>query len=187
MLRAVGIGLQVPISVLFALNVFWFIALFPHSTLAEEKVPLGKFAEMVIHKGFKDVSLGQLCFRFDLREATGGTCGAYNVGADDDDLKKMGNYREGWAPGFFALVDKTTGAICVVLVTQSKTDGYAFLTDVDGKLRMVATGRKVPGNWQWRLIDVSQEVRSLFSKERSVWVDGTYLYGEMEKLPDRKE
>jgi hypothetical protein len=186
-LRITSIGLQAPISALIALNVFLPIALLPYPTFAEEKVPLGKLSEMVIRKGFKDISLGQLCFLFNLRAATGGTCGAYNVAADDDDLKKMGSYREGWAPGFFAFVDKITGAVRIVLVTQRKVDGYGFLTDVDGKLRMAAAGRKVPGNWQWHLIDINEEVRSIFSKERSVWIDGTYLYGELEKLPDRKD
>ena len=151
----------------------------PHAissmALAQSAQPLAKIAELLMRKGYNNVFFGQLCAQFNLAGRVGDrNCRGYQMTSDEGDRRSS----------FNTYVESGTQAVRIILVNQDSRNGYAFLTRADGELQQAALGSKNGLQWQWSATAVTPELKIIFSKEASFWVESLK---DIEALPDRKE
>ena len=155
------------------------------SGLAQEKPPLGRIADLAVHKGFKDVEFAGICDPFGLSgRAEDGRCAGYqfNTTVDDEEAAEFVGWQKGWVPSFNTYVERGTGRVRIILVDHDSKTAYAYLTDFDGKLLNMALGSKT-NRWSWSTTG-TPDLRARFELEKSAWIKAEKDLAEM---PDRKD
>jgi hypothetical protein len=159
--------------------------------VAQEKPPLARIADLVVRKGYKDLSLGVMCSRFSLAGRTGdGECKGYQV--NDDDLEDADGTREakygwrkGWLPSFNTFVERGTGKIRIILADHDASLGYTFLVSPEGELLKATLMRKKDdGVFEHTLVAITPDLRAKGELEKSAWIKAEQ---EIAELPDRKD
>jgi hypothetical protein len=197
MIRIFGIAIGIAIMAVATLGTSFIDAVVaPSDAVAKENAPLKALVDLIVRKGLKGLPLGEICDRFRLRGPSApDECRAFGGVVDDDDDMKKYNYQKGWYPIIYVYFESGSAELRVILLTAGNRDhrksdyvsaniGYAFLTGVNGKLQMVASGKNVTGEWQWSAIAISADLRTIFAREVSFWVN---YQKDLEALPDRKD
>jgi hypothetical protein len=196
MIRIFGIAIGIAIIAIAMLGIsFIDVVVAPSVAVAQENAPLKVLVDLIVRKGLKGLPLGEICDRFRLRgPAAPDECRAFGGVINDDDMKKY-NYQKGWYPVIYVYFESGTAELRVILLTAGNRGngksgyvnaniGYAFLTGKNGKLQMAASGKNVTGEWQWSAIAISADLRTIFAREVSFWVN---YQKDLEALPDRKD
>jgi hypothetical protein len=154
--------------------------------VAQEKPPLARIADLVVRKGYKDLSLGVLCNRFGIAgRVEDGECKGYQVNDDDvsdEDVAKYG-WQKGWIPSFNTFVERRTGKTRIILADHDASLGYIFLVSPEGELLKAALMHK-KDDWQHTVVAITSDLRSKFEFEKSAWIKAEQKIAE---LPDRKD
>ncbi len=151
---------------------------------AEEGAPLTAMAELIKRKGYKD-TLTLLC-GFDLRKST--KCIIFGLSTGGEERKINPNYPKGWIAAFQTFVEPGTGLTRIILasVTEKGAAGYAFLTDVNGRLEKAAYAPETrTAARQWSIVPITPEIRDIFSRELRLWASED-MQRVVEKEPDKK-
>jgi hypothetical protein len=195
MVQLNGIAIGIAIVAIATLGTSFVGAIVaPSVAVAKENAPLKVPIDLIVRKGLKGLPLGEICDRFRLRgPAAPEECRAFG-GVISDDAEKY-NYQKGWYPVIYVYFEPGTSALRVILLTAGNRGdgksgyvnaniGYAFLTGINGKLQMAASGKNVSGVWKWSPIAISADLRAIFAREVSFWVN---YQNDLEALPDRKD
>jgi hypothetical protein len=197
MIRIFGIAIGIAIIAIAMLGIsFIDVVVAPSVAVAQENTPLKVLVDLIVRKGLKGLPLGEICDRFRLRgPAAPDECRAFGGVINDDDDTKKYNYQKGWYPVIYVYFESGTAELRVILLTAGNRGngksgyvnaniGYAFLTGKNGKLQTAASGKNVTGEWQWSAIAISADLRTIFAREVSFWVN---YQKDLEALPDRKD
>jgi hypothetical protein len=159
--------------------------------VAQEKPPLARIAEMVVRKGYRDVTLGKSCDRFRLAGSIGdGKCKGYQVNddnVDDKDGTRQEKYGwlKGWTPSFNTFVERGTSKVRILLANHDGKQGYVFLTNGDGELQNAVFITWINDDWSYSPVaPITPDLRAQFEFEKSAWIKAEQ---EIADLPDRKD
>ncbi len=155
------------------------------AAFAEDGAPLAATAELVKRKGFKTIVNHGLWALFDLQP----NAAALNVQAEEDDLvSTQTTYPKGFLPTFIIFVEPRTGSPPIILATAATAKpgtAYAFLTDLNGRLYKVASGRTKGDGWIYSSGRINQETQAIFEREVRVWSSESMRKG-LSQAPDQK-
>jgi len=148
-----------------------------------ETTPLAQLAQLTIKKGFKEISLGDVCDRLHI----GIACKAYQLNAriDAAESEKFG-LPAGWQTSVNVLPQLRGGAN-VVITEHDDHIGYGYLIGQDESLRAVTVGLSSSGNgknWRWKLVSVTDDIAQKFAREKAYWLA---QIKDIQALPDRKD
>jgi hypothetical protein len=157
-------------------------AIFSSKAFAEDDPALAQLAQLTVQKGFKNISLGDVCDRLHI----GLNCKAYQLNASIDatENQKFG-LPVGWHTSWNVLPQPHGGAN-VVITNHDDHIGYGYLIDADGGLKAATVGLSTSGdgkNWHWKPIAASDEVTQRFALEKAYWLAQIKA---VQALPDRK-
>jgi hypothetical protein len=157
-------------------------AIFVRNALAEDAPPLVQLAQLTVRKGFKNISLGDVCDRLHI----GGNCKAYQLDAaiEPAESQKFG-LPTGWQTSLNVLVQQ--GGTNIVITDHDDHVGYAYLIGADDGLRAVIVGLSTSGdskNWRWRPGSINDDTTQKFSAEKAYWLAQIKA---IQALPDRKD
>lgn len=158
-------------------------AIFASNTLAEDGPTLMQLAQLTMQKGFKNISLGDVCDRLHI----GITCKAYQLNAsiDASENRKFGLLL-GWHTSWNVLPQRGGGAN-VVITDHDDHIGYGYLIGADGDLKAATVGLSTSGdgkNWRWKPIAANDEIAQKFALEKAYWLA---QIKSIQVLPDRKD
>lgn len=156
------------------------VAAQPQSAASQADSPLSQLAQLTVQKGFKNISLGDVCDRLHI----GTYCKAYQLNAaiDPAESQQFG-LRAGWQSSLNVLVQQ--GGTNVVITDHDDHIGYAYLIGADGGLREVVVGLSTSGdgkNWRWRPGPINDETTQKFDAEKTYWLAQVKA---IQALPDR--
>jgi hypothetical protein len=152
------------------------------NALAEDTPPLTQLAQLTVQKGFKNISLGDVCERLHI----GISCKAYQLNAaiDATESRKFG-LPAGWQTSLNVL-PQLGGGVNVVITDHDDHIGYGYLIGPDEGLRAVTVGLSSSGdgkNWRWKPTTVTDEIAQKFALEKAYWLA---QIKDIQALPDRK-
>jgi hypothetical protein len=152
------------------------------SALAQDTSALTQLAQLAVQKGFKNISLGDVCNRLHI----GVGCSAYQLNAqiDQAESEKFG-LAVGWQTSLNVLPQQ--GGTDIVITDHDDHIGYGYLIGADGGLRAVTVGLSSSANgknWRWKPISVSDEITQKFASEKAYWLAQVKA---IQALPDRKD
>jgi hypothetical protein len=158
-------------------------ALSASKAFAEDSSPLAQLAQLTMQKGFKNISLGDVCDRLHI----GINCKAYQLDASIDaaENQKFG-LPLGWHTSWNVLPQRGGGAN-VVITDHDDHIGYGYLIGADGDLKAVTVGLSTSGdgkNWRWKPIAANDEIAQKFESEKGYWLAQIKT---IQALPDRKD
>jgi hypothetical protein len=158
-------------------------AIFVSSALAEDDPALVQLAQLVVQKGFKNISLGDVCDRLHI----GINCKVYQLDASIDaaENQKYG-LPLGWQTSWNVLPQRGGGAN-IVITEHDAHIGYGYLVGADGDLKAVTVGLSSSGdgkNWRWKPIAANEEITRKFALQKAYWLAQIKT---IEALPDRKD
>jgi hypothetical protein len=141
---------------------------------AEEAVPMKTIADLVLHKGWKANLRPELCVVLQLRGNP--SCANVGIETDEDEAKEWG-WAKDFSTSFEVFVEQRTGEIKVGLFWTPKPVSYGFMTDANGNLQTVVSGRYSPNNKssQWSVVDSTSELETIFAKTKSIWLSQKML------------
>jgi hypothetical protein len=150
---------------------------------AEDTPPLTQLAQLTVQKGFKNISLGDVCERLHI----GLACKAYQLNAaiDAAESQKFG-LPTGWQTSLNVL-PQTGGGVNVVITDHDEHIGYGYLIGPDEGLRAVTVGLSSSGdgkNWRWKPASITDEIAQKFALEKTYWLA---QIKDIQALPDRKD
>ena len=156
--------------------------IFASSALAEDDSGLVQLAQLAVQKGFKNISLGDVCDRLHIDA----NCKAYQLNAaiDPGESQKFG-LPAGWQTSLNVLVQQ--GGTNIVITNHDDRIGYAYLIGADGGLRAVTVGLSTSGdgrNWRWRPGLVNDDTTRKFAAQKAYWLA---QINAIQALPDRKD
>jgi hypothetical protein len=151
--------------------------------LAEDDPALAQLAQLAIQKGFKNISLGDVCDRLHI----GFNCKAYQLNASIDaaESQKFG-LPVGWQTSLNVLPQPAGGAN-LVITDHDNHIGYGYLIGADGGLKAVTVGLSASGDgksWRWKPIAANDEIAQKFALEKTYWLAQIKA---VQALPDRKD
>jgi hypothetical protein len=152
----------------------------PHA-VAEVNPTLVQLAQLTVQKGFKNVSLGDVCDRLHI----GASCRAYQLNAviEPAESQKFG-LPAGWQTSLNVLVQR--GGSDIVITDHDDHVGYAYLIGADEGLRAVIVGLSTSGdgrNWRWQSGLINDDTTQKFTAEKAYWLAQIKA---IQALPDRK-
>jgi hypothetical protein len=155
---------------------------FAPRALADDNPTLVQLAQLTVRKGFKNISLGDVCDRLHI----GVNCKAYQLNAaiDPAESRKFG-LPAGWHTSLNVLVQR--GGSNIVITDNDDHVGYAFLIGADESLRAVSVGLSTSGdgrNWRWRPGTLDDDTARKFASEKAYWLAQVKA---IQALPDRKD
>lgn len=155
---------------------------FAPSALAEDNPTLVQLAQLTVQKGFKNISLGDVCDRLHI----GVNCKAYQLNAviDPAESQKFG-LPAGWRTSLNVLVQR--GGTDIVITDHDDHVGYAYLIGADEELHAVIVGLSTSGdgrNWRWRPGFINDDTTQKFALEKAYWLAQIKA---IEALPNRKD
>jgi hypothetical protein len=158
-------------------------AIFASSALAEGDPDLIQLAQLTVQKGFKNISLGDVCDRLHI----GIKCRAYQLNASVDaaENRKFG-LPLGWHTSWNVLPQRG-GAANIVITDHDDHIGYGYLIGADGGLKATTVGLSTSGdgkNWHWKPIAANEEITQKFALEKAYWLAQIKA---IQALPDRKD
>jgi len=158
-------------------------AIFASNALAEDAPTLVQLAQLTIQKGFKNISLGDVCDRLHI----GINCKAYQLNASIDaaENQKYG-LPLGWHTSWNVLAQRGGGAN-IVITDHDDHIGYGYLIGADGELKAATVGLSTSGdgkNWHWKPIAANDEIAQKFALEKAYWLAQIKA---IQALPDRKD
>jgi hypothetical protein len=158
-------------------------SIFASTALADDASTLVQLAELTVQKGFKNVSLGDVCDRLHI----GINCKVYQLNASIDaaENQKFG-LPLGWHTSWNVLPQRGGGAN-VVITDHDDHIGYGYLIGADGDLKAVTVGLSSSGNgknWRWKPIAANDEITQKFALEKAYWLAQIKA---VQALPDRKD
>jgi len=156
---------------------------FTSSAWAEDGPTLAQLAQLAVQKGFKNISLGDVCDRLHI----GANCRAYQLDAiiDAAETQKFG-LPVGWHTSLNVLPQRG-GAANVVITDHDDRIGYGYLIGSDGGLKAATVGLSTSGdgkNWRWKPIAANDEITQKFALEKTYWLAQIKA---IQALPDRKD
>jgi hypothetical protein len=148
-----------------------------------ETTPLAQLAQLTIKKGFKEISLGDVCDRLHI----GIACKGYQLNATIDaaESQKFG-LPAGWQTSVNVL-PQLRGGVNVVITDHDDHIGYGYLIGQDEGLRAVTVGLSTSGNgknWRWKPVSVTDDIAQKFALEKAYWLA---QIKDVQALPDRKD
>jgi hypothetical protein len=148
----------------------------------QDAATLTQLAQLTVQKGFKDISLGDVCDRLHI----GTYCKAYQLNAaiDPAESQKYG-LPAGWQTSLNVIVQK--GGSNVVITDHDNRVGYAYLIGADEGLREVIVGLSTSGDgrtWRWRPGPINDDTTRKFGAEKAYWLAQIKA---IQALPDRKD
>jgi hypothetical protein len=157
-------------------------ALIAPNALAEDGPALMQLAQLTVRKGFKNISLGDVCDRLHI----GVYCKAYQLNAaiEPAESQKFG-LPAGWQTSLNVLVQQ--GGINIVITDHDDHVGYAYLIGADDGLHAVTVGLSTSGdgrNWRWRPGLINDDTTQKFAAEKAYWLAQIKA---VQALPDRKD
>ena len=157
-------------------------AVFSSNALAEDDPVLVQLARLTVQKGFKNISLGDVCDRLHI----GLNCRAYQLNASIDaaENRKFG-LPVGWHTSWNVL-PQSHGGVDVVITDHDDHIGYGYLIGADGGLKAATVGLSTSGdgkNWHWKTIAANDEITQKFVLEKVYWLA---QINAVQALPDRK-
>jgi hypothetical protein len=165
-----------------------FVSGGPHATFgsnasAEDASTLVQLAQLTVQKGFKNVSLGDVCDRLHV----GINCKVYQLNASIDaaENQKFG-LPLGWHTSWNVLPQRGGGAN-VVITDHDDHIGYGYLIGPEGDLKAVTVGLSSSGNgknWRWKPIAANDEIAQKFALEKAYWLAQIKA---VQALPDRND
>lgn len=158
-------------------------ATFVSIALADDASALVQLTQLTVQKGFKNVSLGDVCDRLHL----GTNCKVYQLSASIDaaENQKFG-LPLGWHTSWNVLPQRGGGAN-VVITDHDDHIGYGYLIGPEGDLKAVTVGLSSSGNgknWRWKPIAANDEITQKFASEKAYWLA---QINAVQALPDRKD
>jgi len=158
-------------------------AIFVANASAEDSPTLVQLAQLTVQKGFKNVSLGDVCDRLHI----GINCKVYQLNASVDaaENQKYG-LPLGWHTSWNVLPQRGGGAN-VVITDHDDHIGYGYLIGPEGDLKAVTVGLSSSGNgknWRWKPIAANDEIAEKFALEKAYWLAQIKA---VQALPDRKD
>jgi hypothetical protein len=149
---------------------------------AEDGATLTQLAQLTVQKGFKNVSLGDVCDRLHI----GIACKVYQLNAtvDPGESQRFG-LPAGWQTSL-NVVPQQSGTD-IVITDHDDHIGYGYLIGPDGGLRAVVVGLSSSGdgkNWRWKPGAVNDETTQKFVLEKAYWLA---QIKDIQALPDRKD
>ena len=156
---------------------------FASNALAEDGPALVQLAQLTVQKGFKNVSLGDVCDRLHI----GINCKVYQLNASVDaaENQKYG-LPLGWHTSWNVLPQRGGGAN-VVITDHDDHIGYGYLIGAEGDLKAATVGLSTSGNgknWRWKPIAANDEITQKFALEKAYWLAQIKA---VQALPDRKD
>lgn len=153
------------------------------NALAEDGPALVQLAQLTMQKGFKNVSLGDVCDRLHI----GINCKVYQLNASIDaaENQKYG-LSLGWHTSWNVLPQRGGGAN-VVITDHDDRIGYGYLIGAEGDLKAATVGLSTSGNgknWRWKPIAANDEITQKFALEKAYWLAQIKA---VQALPDRKD
>jgi hypothetical protein len=154
----------------------------PSNASAEDGTTLVLLAQLTVQKGFKNISLGDVCDRLHI----GVNCKAYQLNAaiDPAEAQKFG-LPAGWQTSFNVLAQR--GGSNIVITGNDDHIGHAYLVGADEGWRAVIVGLSASGdgkNWRWRPGLINDETTQKFAAEKAYWLAQIKA---IQALPDRKD
>jgi hypothetical protein len=152
------------------------------NAFAEDSPTLVQLAQLTVRKGFKNISLGDVCDRLHI----GANCKAYQLNAaiEPAESQKFG-LPAGWQTSLNVLVQQ--GGSNIVITDHDDQVGYAYLIGADEGLHAVIVGLSASGNgrnWRWRPGWINDDTTKKFTQEKAYWLAQIKA---IEALPDRKD
>ena len=152
------------------------------SASAQDAATLTQLAQLTVQKGFKNISLGDVCDRLHI----GTACKVYQLNAAIDlgESRKFG-LTAGWQTSL-NIVPQRSGTD-IVITDHDSHIGYAYLIGADGGLKNVVVGLSSSGdgkNWRWKPGAVNDEITRKFASEKAYWLA---QINDIQALPDRKD
>jgi hypothetical protein len=150
---------------------------------AEDDPALAQLGQLTMQKGFKNISLGDVCDRLHI----GINCKAYQLNASIDaaENQKFG-LQVGWQTSLNVLPQPGGGAN-VVIAEHDAHIGYGYLIGADGGLKAATVGMSASGdgkNWRWKPVAANDEITQKFTLEKAYWLAQIKA---IQALPDRKD
>jgi hypothetical protein len=157
-------------------------AISPRSAFAEDSASLAQLAQLTIKKGFKNISLGQVCDRLHI----GGACKAFQLNAtiDAPESQKFG-LPAGWQTSLNVL--QQAQGTDIVITDHDEHIGYGYLIGADEGLQAITVGLSASGdgkNWRWKPGPINAEIAQKFALEKAYWLA---QIKDIQLLPDRKD
>jgi hypothetical protein len=158
-------------------------AIFASNAFAEDAPILVQLAQLTVQKGFKNISLGDVCERLHI----GINCKAYQLNASIDvaENRKYG-LPLGWHTSWNVLPQRG-GAADIVITDHDDHIGYGYLIGADGELKAATVGLSTSGdgkNWHWKPIAANDEITQKFALEKAYWLAQIKA---VQALPDRED
>jgi hypothetical protein len=158
-------------------------AIFASNAFAEDAPTLVQLAQLTVQKGFKNISLGDVCERLHI----GINCKAYQLNASIDvaENRKYG-LPLGWHTSWNVLPQRG-GAADIVITDHDDHIGYGYLIGADGELKAATVGLSTSGdgkNWHWKPIAANDEITQKFALEKAYWLAQIKA---VQALPDRED
>jgi hypothetical protein len=150
-------------------------------SFAEDNPSLVRLAQLTVQKGFKNISLGDVCDRLHI----GVSCKAYQLNAviEPAESQKFG-LPAGWQTSLNVLAQQ--GGTNIVITDHDDHVGYAYLIGADEGLHAVIVGLSTSGdgrNWRWRPGLINDDTTQKFAAEKAYWLAQIKA---IQALPDRK-
>lgn len=158
-------------------------AIFVSDALADDGPALAQLGQLAVQKGFKNISLGDVCDRLHI----GVNCKAYQLNASIDAAE---NQKYGLPLGWHTswnVVPQRSGGANVVITDHDDHIGYGYLIGAGGELKAAAVGLSTSGdgkNWRWKPIAANDEITQKFASEKAYWLAQIKA---VQALPDRKD
>jgi hypothetical protein len=165
-----------------ALSAVAGLGLVASSASAQDAATLTQLAQLTVQKGFKNISLGDVCDRLHI----GTACKVYQLNAtiDSGESQKFG-LTAGWQTSL-NIVPQRSGTD-IVITDHDTHIGYGYLIGADGGLKSVAVGLSSSGdgrNWRWKPGGINEETTQKFALEKAYWLT---QIKDIQALPDRKD
>lgn len=158
------------------------VAIAASGASAQDAATLTQLAQLTVQKGFKNISLGDVCDRLHI----GTPCKVYQLNAaiEPGESRKF-SLPAGWQTSL-NIVPQRSGTD-IVITDHDSHIGYAYLIGADGGLKSVAVGLSSSGdgkNWRWKPGPVNDEITQKFASEKAYWLAQVK---DIQALPDRKD
>jgi hypothetical protein len=161
---------------------------------AQENQSFSRIAELVVQKGYKNTTFGNLCDLFHIKAY----CQGYQINSliDANEIKKSGVQMQiGWVTSFNVVVEQAGSMRRIILADHDKSIGYAFSVSTDDAFQAAATGENLTGddqktlsgkdqNWRWKSAAITNDLKQKFSLEKSYWLANLKDIEEMPPLKD---
>lgn len=154
----------------------------PATAVSHADPALLQLAKLTVQKGFKNISLGDVCDRLHI----GVNCKAYQLNAaiEPEESQKFG-LSVGWQTSLNVLVQP--GGTDLVITDHDDHVGYAYLIGADEGLHAVIVGLSTSGNgrnWRWRPGLLNDDTTRKFAAEKAYWLAQIKA---IQALPNRKD